>query len=233
MQFSPLYDAGQNRILEKFKARLAAYPDLKKTIAAWPRMRRRDQTSFLERCAATLADIQSEGGITVYPAAIRWRDDKAFGTALGLTTYDLMNDPDGARDLIELRADGRMGSNDIAETLDTLVHEQTHIYQAFLARAALSEKMDKMHPLYEDAALAAFSLLKGYVPSELPAPYRAQCVERDAFRAGHIARDFMKAARRQILHESDRNNPHIAAAAIVGIAFLAGRALLGTQRRTL
>jgi hypothetical protein len=232
-QFSPAYDTMQDRILGRFKAALAAMPGLDSAIREWRHMRRRDQTYFLERCATMLAKIQTEeSGVAVHPAAIAWRAADYLGTVRGQAHYNL-NDAEGIEDLIEIRSDTRNGLRSLADALNTLVHEQTHIMQAFLARASLFKTMETADPLHGDAALAAFTLTGGYVPHELSRDaYRAQCVERDAFRAGRAAGDFMKDARRDALRGSGANAAQLTAAAAIGVALLAGCALLGSGRRT-
>jgi hypothetical protein len=194
-QFSRAYNETQDRILDAFKRRLPGIRGFDRAVARWPDMSLRAQKRFLTRIAGLLADCQAEAvvPVAVHAAPIRWRGDKHFPYD-GLSTNDLWEEDEAeAETLIEISSKGPNRAS-IAEAVDIVVHEQTHIFEGWLARAYNLKIIRRSHPLYKDARLASYALAKGYISASIDKAYRAQCVEQDAYRTGRIASVFMKAA---------------------------------------
>jgi hypothetical protein len=203
VQPSSAYTECLDRVRDEFCATLLASPEFHEKLASWDQLDpRTQQRPYLQTCADLMASLYAKAsGVTVSTGCVEYYHcDEEFAS----DAYVAYNKMTHLRDMdvigINLAFSERQ--KDLLLALQTIGHEQTHLFNLSLNSAFYYRAIKEDHPLYEEAVYFREEFRKGvyvshcygkYAPPQLN-PYLLQLDERAAFRVGDGVYDNLQGA---------------------------------------
>ncbi len=200
---SSAYTDCLDNVRADFCAALLASPEFHEKLAMWDQLDPRTQQGpYLQKCADMMAGLYAKAsGVTVSAGSVQYYYcDEEFAS----DAYVAYNRMTHLRDMdvigINLAFPERQ--KDLLSALQTIGHEQTHLFNLSLNSAFYYRSLSPEHPLYHEAVYFREEFRKGayvshcygkYSPPQLN-PYLLQLDERAAFRVGDGVYDTLQAA---------------------------------------
>ncbi len=137
------------KVRQAFQAELLASPEFHDKLKRWDTLDpATEQTAYLDKCLKRLAELQSTCGVKCYAAPFTY-----YNNPEGTDAYVnfIIND-NPALDLIGINlAKNPEATQDLLVALQSIAHEQTHMFNASLNRAYYVRAIDATHPLHDEA----------------------------------------------------------------------------------
>lgn len=203
IQPSASYYACLDDVKTQFCKELLASPEFHEKLATWHQLDpKTEQAPYLERCAAMMASLYAQAsGITVSAGKVEhYHCDKehASDAFVGYNTISHLRD----MDVIGINLAMPDRQQNLILALQSVTHEQTHLFNLSLNTAFFYNAIDEEHPLYEEALYFRDEFRKGaYVSHSFGKfsspqfnPYLLQLDERAAFRVGDGVFDTLQGA---------------------------------------
>ncbi len=187
----------------EFSAQLLASPEFHRMLAVWDQLDpRTEQAPYLQKCTDLMASLYAkDSGITVSAGKIEHYhcdDEFASDAYVGFNKETALRD----MDVIALNTHFPDRQNNLLLALQSIAHEQTHLFNLSLNSAFYYRKVEQDHPLYDEALYFREDFRKdayishSYGKYSPPGcnPYLLQLDERAAFRVGDGVFDTLRAA---------------------------------------
>ncbi len=200
---SAAYTHCLDTVSAQFSAQLLESPEFHHMLGVWDQLDpKTEQAPYLQKCADLMASLYAkESGITVSAGKVEHYfcdKDYASDAFVGFNQDTALRD----MDVIALNTYFPEKQHNLLLALQSVAHEQTHLFNLSLNTAFEYMAIDQDHPLYDEALYFREGFRKGAYISQSYGkysppghnPYLLQLDERAAFRAGDGVFDTLRAA---------------------------------------
>ena len=203
IQPSNSYSTCLDEVKDQFCQELLASPEFREMLAVWDQLDpKTKQAPYLQRCASRMAEMYAQAsGITVSAGRVEHYycdEDYASDAYVAYNTITHLRD----MDVIGINLAFPDKQQNLLRALQSVAHEQTHLFNLSLNTAFFYKLINQTHPLYEEALYFRDEFRNGaYVSHSFGKfaspefnPYLLQLDERAAFRVGDGIFETLKGA---------------------------------------